>query len=453
MINEDCSPAHQMKRAHTLDSLYLDSFDQETQHFIFQILETPEFSRLLTEREQVAYIYYKGKETCFNFSIRKLAQLFNISKAAVERHLLQHSKNEVKIGRPKLLTQEEHNSILQFINDQIENFRPTTYQSISDFLFQNFEKNYNMQSLRCYLKNSRDLKIVQGIPLESQRALVKSEEIDQYYRELSEILSVRIPSQFVINIDEVGFTEFYQTKKVKCVVPYSFNRNTIQYASDRNTSHSTMLAGITANGDSLRPLLLMERQTCEMELLRLGYTPDKMMICNSPKGYINNELFNTWIKNMFYPEIREKRNISNFSETAILILDNLNCHTSDEFMQYSFEHENILIKPIPPHSSDQLQPLDLGIFSVLKRNLINFSPPRNLNKQTQNICKIYDAYRSATSPKNVIGAFRNAGIISEFDFNLSKLYANVDTSYATKVRHFNNSERLEMEGDKRRIYL
>ena len=47
-------------------------------------------------------------------------------------------------------------------------------------------------------------------------------------------------------------------------------------------------------------------------------------------------------------------------------IDGFGCHQTDEFLELAAE-ANIICKFIPPHTSDQLQPLDLGVFGNQKR--------------------------------------------------------------------------------------
>lgn len=103
---------------------------------------------------------------------------------------------------------------------------------------------------------------------------------------------------------------------------------------------------------------------------------------------------------------------------------------------------------LPPHTSDQLQPLDLGIFAIQKRWQSNVSVDDTLNRQTKQLIKILDSYRMATTPKNVIGAFRKGGIVTYLDETLT-LRVRVERACATAVRGEDDDD----AGDKRRINI
>ena len=155
---------------------------------------------------------------------------------------------------------------------------------------------------------------------------------------------------------------------------------------------------------------------------------------------------------LFFSDVRELRNKTNYSETAILILDNLNCHINDNFRELC-ENENIAVKSISPHSSDQPQPLDIGIFANLKYIMTNANNQKHLNPQSQRIIKMYDSYYTAASPRNAVKAFRSCGIISEYDIEKQCAYASIDTRYAKKVRHLQPQPPHGLDSDKQRVYL
>ena len=63
-----------------------------------------------------------------------------------------------------------------------------------------------------------------------------------------------------------------------------------------------------------------------------------------------------------------------------------------------------------------------------------------------------DSLRAATSPKNVVSAFRKGGIIGQYNDQTGMLMANVDTSYVKNVRHFTTHRNPdEMDDDQVRI--
>ena len=109
---------------------------------------------------------------------------------------------------------------------------------------------------------------------------------------------------------------------------------------------------------------------------------------------------------------------------------------------------NIVCAQLPPHTSDQLQPCDLGIFANQKRWQNRVTVAAHWSRQTKQVIKMVDSFRLATTPKNVVAAFRKGGIVTVVDQTNLTLMARVDRRAATAVR-----ETFEDDGGKARIRI
>ena len=339
----DIHPSQCLKKSHTLNDLNIDAIPWDKRNFVTRIINSRDFIECSTEREQVFTLYKAAKDNEIQLGIRPIAEFFGVSKSAIQKHLMQANKNpeETPIGRPPLLSHEEHTEVLKYVLQGIEQHYPRNYLAIRNFIYNVYNRTLELDSIRHYIKNSLDFKVVKGTPLQSSRSFSSEQKINEYFSDLKELLSIRIPSRFVFNIDEVGFNEYLDAKQTKCIVPQNYKGNSIFFAADRNSSHSTMLAGIAADGSALTPLMIVERDTFELELYNMGYTSDKLMLAHSDSGFINERLFLKWAKDIFYQEIRQKRNICSYADPAVLILDNLHAHMSEEFVTECQDVENI----------------------------------------------------------------------------------------------------------------
>lgn len=68
----------------------------------------------------------------------------------------------------------------------------------------------------------------------------------------------------------------------------------------------------------------------------------------------------------------------------------------------------------------------------------NITVEADPDRQTKQVIKIYDSYRMTTTPKNVIGAFRKAGLVVWFDATTMMLMLRVDKQFATSIRDNEN---------------
>ncbi|CAH1973138.1 unnamed protein product [Acanthoscelides obtectus] len=82
----------------------------------------------------------------------------------------------------------------------------------------------------------------------------------------------------------------------------------------------------------------------------------------SKNGWINSDLFVEWLHH-FGSNVKPSAN-----DPVLFVLDNHTSHISIEAYDYCKE-KNIHMVTIPPHTSDNLQPLDVTVFSPLKNAL------------------------------------------------------------------------------------
>jgi hypothetical protein len=65
-------------------------------------------------------------------------------------------------------------------------------------------------------------------------------------------------------------------------------------------------------------------------------------------------------------------------------------HDSDQVQERCFQR-GCWIQLLPPHSNDQTQPCDVGVFGPMKTNMARTHPARDLSKQSKEILKILAA--------------------------------------------------------------
>ena len=213
---------------------------------------------------------------------------------------------------------------------------------------------------------------------------------------------------------------------------------------------SYLLGCIAADGSTFKPFVIVSRKTIEIELKLNGYTSEKVEIVHQENGFIDTFLFEKWADEIFFPEVLRRRAATGYNGRAIAILDGCSCYQSDWFLD-ECTFQNICVIFIASHSSDQTQPLDLGIFAICKGAQQRIRPNKDLSEQSKQIIKLLGGWQAATTPPNIISAFRAAGIISKLKHNI--LISEVDTSYAHKVRHFNIQNTLDPTVDKSRLTL
>ena len=263
---------------------------------------------------------------------------------------------------------------------------------------------------------------------------------------------VDLPANLVANLDDMGYAEYSDVNSMKIVIPEWAKEGNIPM--ERMKKRITILHCIFADGSYLKPLIVVPRKTIEKELYDIGITPDKAMICYQENGFIDSISFLCWASNVFFPEIEKRLEAHRkedpyFDRSAVLILDELKQHFTDYFEDECFAF-NVDLAVIPSHSSDQVQPLDLLLFSLAKRVKPNIRKTDGLSPQSNEIIGLLSAIQSSSTTINIIKSFQRSGIITYFD---GVLRCTVDLNYAKKVRHYQFTETKPARYDKTRIDL
>ena len=132
---------------------------------------------------------------------------------------------------------------------------------------------------------------------------------------------------------------------------------------------------------------------------------------SNTKGWTCDAIGEDWIKTVFEPETGAKAS----GATRLLIVDGHSSYITAPFIRFCMDH-NILVLLLPLHSLHLMQPLDVGIFSPLKRRMSE-ELDKILRYGFSNIKKFEWAnyYRiarpDAMKPSNVKSAWSGARLI------------------------------------------
>ncbi|KAF2191952.1 DDE-domain-containing protein, partial [Zopfia rhizophila CBS 207.26] len=137
--------------------------------------------------------------------------------------------------------------------------------------------------------------------------------------------------------------------------------------------------------------------------------PKNWTVTISETGWTNNQLGLIWLKDVFEPNTRNTTGAK-----RLLIMDGHSSHCTEPFECYAREH-NIIPLWLPSHSSHILQPLDVAVFSSVKRRFRDGVQDLIRNGQNHvtndDFLRIYAKLRpAALSNSNIKSAFRATGI-------------------------------------------
>jgi hypothetical protein len=227
-------------------------------------------------------------------------------------------------------------------------------------------------------------------------------------------------------MDEMGHQDWADAKDCIVYVPAEEERKVIPLPVLRGGKRLTLVGAIAADGSSLTPMIIITRHTIDQDLQLFGIRDSTCMIAYQENGFITQELFADWFSVLFLPEIQQRRECTGYEGPCILIMDGCSCHDGDIFLDLAME-ENIIPLYIPPHSSNQLQPCDLCLFGLTKRQIIRINKLPEGNAQSLHIAKVICGYLIAATPINVVQSFRNAGISLRLDGVILKAEVSIES--------------------------
>jgi hypothetical protein len=244
--------------------------------------------------------------------------------------------------------------------------------------------------------------------MEDKRTEVTAEQIAAYFQ-LAASLIDGVPAHFVFNMDEMGHQEWADRQTRTCFVPVYHEHDHVAYPVSRTGKRITLVACIAADGSYTKPLIVIPRKTIDEDLFLTGLTAEKVELYSQAKGYIDTQIFEAWLENTLVVEVEKRREAHGYTGPAILAMDNCTAHASPT-IDALFQAHGIVPLPLPPHSSNQVQALDLCIFGVTKRHIMRINRMETLNIQSKHIAQVVCGFFAAATPVNIVQSFRNAGI-------------------------------------------
>lgn len=201
----------------------------------------------------------------------------------------------------------------------------------SDGWFDGFKKRYKLRSCK----------------LSGESA---SSEVNKYRQELQMIKDEigKFDPDDVYNMDETGL--FYKMLPDRT---YCLECETNPHGSKQQKDRITVILCCNLSGTHKIPVAVIgssKKPHC------FNRSRPPIPYFNSPKAWINKEIYHNWFTTIFVPSIRQKTD-----RPVLLILDNCSVHQV-------IEAEGITTIFLPPNVTSTSQPLDQGIICAVKKN-------------------------------------------------------------------------------------
>jgi hypothetical protein len=378
---------------------------------------TREGIRQLNREDRLELAIEHYRRPGINWSIREIAEEFGVDRKTLKRRLDGgKSHKEAGTDLEKLLPTESIVliSIVQYLYDlgspptmcqmqwfanellqrRLANIRGVHVRSLND---EDIPKEFHMdlRAVRRYIERRPDLQVKLARSIESKRAIQTTRDIAQDFLNKLEavIQKYHIRDQDIWNMDETGYMiGSSMGAGTRCVLPAREKPRTSRVGAD-SREWVSIIECIGGLGENLPPYFILKGKVhLERHLHQMNELFEDWAYGYSDNGWTDNEHGAEWLK--FFDKrtdpgvyklaernnrldgkggICRARNGELYWENDIepgywrlLILDGHGSHITLDFIEYAMDHK-ILILQLPPHTSHYLQPLDVGIFTGMKR--------------------------------------------------------------------------------------
>jgi len=271
----------------------------------------------------------------------------------------------------------------------------TSYPPISVQWIDRFRKQY--PELKTVYSRSLDASRFEGVTYPI---------VNAYFDALTNLfLENSYPSNAIFNVDESGFA-LGTTLSSKVLIRRG--DTTAFKKISRRQEWITAIECIGASGVALPPLLIFKAKYTNTAWI-LASTPENWRFSTSNSRWTSNSHAYEWLTTLFEPETRR-----NDGKRRLLLLDRHRSHLTARFIAFCI-NKSIDLVVLLPHTSHILQPLDVGVFSPLKRAL-STEIEKLFRLDTRRIPRVEwtEAYITARSrafiPRSIELSFRASGI-------------------------------------------
>lgn len=395
-------------------SLDLSGWNPEQETRLRALMSDGEFREATTRREQIraAVKQLRNFSEGQRFTLEQIGRFLGGAHAATIVTQNKLSLQERRIpGRPSLLSDAIIKWMVDLTRDRFESRNPVTYPELLDLIQAHYDVSLCADTLRHIIRNLDAIKSVLGIPMERERVAVDPAEIEAWFRNLAAEVA-GVPRDFVFNVDESGCSDHTDSHEVRVIAPVDYPNPSVPVPYDRHSKRSTLVACIAADGFRMKPFVIVHRATVERELKYYGYDERNVMLVSQVNAFMTRALFELWATTVFFPTIDERRRELAYHDKIILLMDGLGAHHTDKFLA-DCTARNVKVIFLVPHASDQIQPLDLLTFAVMKQRFSASKFERLSNPQSNKIVRILGAWFAASVPHYNVEAFMSMGLIPE----------------------------------------
>ena len=215
--------------------------------------------------------------------------------------------------------------------------------------------------IHSFLERNPEIKTKRQYKIDNARINGATTEIISKFFEKLDLPAIKhIKPENRWNMDEAGIME---GQGLNGMVLGSSKRRFIQKKQPGSRTWTSFIECISATGRALLPLVIFKGKTLQQQWFPIKLDNyEGWEFTATDNGWTTDSTGLEWLKEVFIPQSAPTRP----KEARLLVLDGHGSHETTQFMLECFKN-NIHLLFLPPHTSHVLQPLDLSIFSPLKK--------------------------------------------------------------------------------------
>jgi hypothetical protein len=349
-----------------------------------------------------------------HLSLRAAAAAYNVPRSTLRRRVTGECKSRTEAAQERqLLSATQEDLLVDWILRQEQCGHALTRSQVQDLALlvvrsSGVAEHLGKHWVKRFIKRHKELKMKTGQKLDIARYDgTEYSQVAAWFSRLKDVLDrLNCHPSDIANMDETGLA-IGCSRTSRVIGTTSTNSTFVTSPEDREWV--SIIECITAAGDTLPPAIIFKGENVQTSWLPNNY-PSWLYIC-SKKGWTNNFIGLRWLEEVYLPATSPPR-----GKNRLLIVDGHGSHETAEFMLKCLQN-NVYLFFLPPHSSHELQPLDVACFAPLKaRYRVELGRLASIDDSApvkkRNFIEIYaKARQEALISRNIRAGFRAAGIV------------------------------------------
>lgn len=300
-------------------------------------------------------------------TVRQAAKEFGVPKSSLGDRVSGRVTPGSRSGPAQLITSADEELLVEFSLYMSKHGFPLTKQQLVSFASSIYKRQHRRVAfsklgqtwwLNFRKRQEKNITIQAADSVVRGRTVcVRKEAVDQFFNLLNTVMDthgLRDKPHQIFNCNETGF----QLGRKRVILPKPASLG-YKPAPPGSRDHISVLACFSAAGEDIPPFIIYSKAYPGGVCYKTQGPPGALYGW-SDSGCINSDLFKKWFLKHFLPRAPKVRPL-------LLIFDGHKSPVNLEVVEAA-RKEGVVLLCLPPHCSHVLQPLDAGLFVLLRQH-------------------------------------------------------------------------------------